>query len=282
MTDTRTWWQRLIGVQRQPKARPPSKERIAEIDALLEKNPLMNALMGETIFMSLIVKGDEQRGSGDVTGALETFADAVKYAITQGQGQSPEWVTIWLNRRATAASRMGSCLLMMKDAAGARKIFETCLALFKVCAAGDPKNPQAIWDVFIAHKNIVTTLEVLNLPDEAAEHYEALVNAWHESTRVPPDAPVHMLSIVSGLRLAEIRKEQGDVGGVRAALTSTRFGMIDCGGTFPEIAWIFIGSPDSPRHQALLATGDPDSPEWALVDLAVRHAKAERELDAPH
>jgi hypothetical protein len=282
MTDTRKWWERLVGVKAKPDAPAPTKERMAEIEARLERDPLMNFAVGEQIFGSLIERGDQLRASGDTTGALEVFTAAAKYAIEQGQGQSPGLVTAWRKKRAVAASRMGNCYLRLNDLAAAKVVCGMCLTIFQACAADDPADHDTIWDVFLAHRNLVAVLEALNLPDEAAAHYEVLVNAWHESTRVPADAPVHFLSISSGLRLAEIRREQGDADGARAALTSTRFGMIDCGGTFPEIAWIFIGSPDTPRHQALLATGDPDSPERTLVDFAVRHAKAERELDAPH
>jgi len=282
MTDTRKWWERLVGVKPKPEAAAPTKERMAEINARLEREPLMNLAVGEQIFGSLIEHGDNQRASGDITGALETFIGAGNYAIGQGQGQEPMLVTAWRRHRAVAASRMGSCFMILKDLARARTVYDKCLTIYKACLADEPEDSDTIWAVYMAHRNLVVVLEQLNLPDEAAAHYEVLVNAWHDSTRVPPDAPVHILSVSSGMRLAEIRREQGDREGTRAALTSTRFGMIDCGGTFPEIAWIFIGPPDSPQHQSLLATGDRDSPQWALADLAVRHAQAERDLDAPH
>ena len=282
MTDTRKWWERLIGVTPKPEAAAPDRERMAEIDARLQRDPLLNAAVGESIFVSLIARGDAQRSSGDTMAAIETYTAAAKYAIEQGEGQPPGMVTAWRKNRGLAAGRMAGGYLLLKDLAAAKKVFEMSLTIFKACAADEPDDGQTIWDVYLAHRNLVAVLEDLNQPDEAAAHYEVLVNAWHDSTRVPPDAPVHILSISSGLRLAEIRREQGDAGGARAALASTRFAMIDCGGTFPEIAWIFMGSPDSPRHQALLATGDRESPQWALADLAVRHAKAERDLDRPN
>lgn len=280
MSDILKWWQRFSGSAAAPKADPPTKQRVEEIERKLQDNPLMNAMVGETLFASMIATGDDMRGSGDLAGALHQFTNAARYAIEQGNGQSPALVTIWRKHRAVAVSRMARCHQALNDVEGARKLFDICLTIFKTCAADDPDDPDTAWDVFLAHKNLADVLDFLNLPAEAASHHEVLLNAWQESVRLPAAAAEHFLSVSSGLRLAEIRRNEGDIGAAREALVQCRFAMIDCGNAFPEAAWILIGSPDSPRHAAILAERNPHDPERIWVEFAKRHAKAQMELDA--
>jgi hypothetical protein len=280
MSDILKWWQRFAGTAATPKANPPTKERVEEVERRLQNNPLMNAMVGEAVFASIIATGDELRGSGDMAGALHQFTTAAKYAIEQGSGQSPEMVTFWRRHRAVAASRMARCLQAVNDFEGARKLFDTCLTIFKACAADDPNDSDTAWDVFLAHKNLAEVLDVLNLPAEAASHYEVLINAWQASEQLPASAAEHFLSVSGGLRLAEIRRSKGDIAGAREALVQCRLAMNDCGNAFPEAAWIFMGSPDSPRHAAMLEERDPHDTERLWVELTKSHAKAQRELDA--
>jgi tetratricopeptide (TPR) repeat protein len=280
MSDILKWWQRFSGSAAAPKANPPTKERVEEVERRLQNNPLMNAMVGEAVFASMIATGDEMRGSGDMVGALHQFTNAAKYAIEQGNGQSPDVVTFWRKHRAVAASRMARCLQAVNDLEGARKLFDICLTIFKACAADDPDDSDTAWDVFLAHKNLAEVLDALNLPAEAASHYEVLINAWQASERLPASAAEHFLSVSGGLRLAEIRRSKGDFAGAREALVQCRLAMNDCGNAFPEAAWIFMGSPDSPRHAAMLEERDPHDTERLWVELTKSHAKAQRELDA--
>jgi len=280
MSDILKWWQSFSRSVAAPKASPPTQEQVEEVKRRLQNNPLMNAMVGEAVFASMIATGDDMRGSGDMVGALHQFTAAAKYAIEEGNGQSPEMVTFWRKHRAIAVSRMARCHQALNDVEGARKLFDICLTIFKACAADEPNDSDTAWDVFLAHNNLAEVLDALNLPAEAASHYEVLINAWQESERLPASAAEHFLSVSGGLRLAEIRRSQGDIAGARGALVQCRLAMIDCGNAFPEAAWIFMGSPDSPRHAAMLEERDPHDTERLWVELAKSHAKAQLELDA--